>query len=192
MARHGRLAGSAPSVTMLLHHWRAGDKAALERLTPMIYEDLRRIAARALRSERSGHTLQATALVHEAFARLVDADVAWQDRAHFFAIAARLMRRILTDYGRARQRDKRGGGMRPVTLHEAGETPCETDRLVEIDDALERLARIDQRKSDVLVLHFFGGMTYDEMAEALGISPATVDRDLRLAKAWLANELADH
>lgn len=181
----------ASSVTSLLHHWRAGDKAALDRLTPMIYEDLRRIAARQLRSERSGHTLQATALVHEAFARLADAEVAWQDRAHFFAIAARLMRRILTDYGRARYRDKRGGGIQPITLHEESGTPFEANHLLELDDALEKLARIDERKSDILVLHFFGGMTYDEMAEALGISPATVDRDLRLAKAWLAHELAD-
>jgi RNA polymerase sigma factor (TIGR02999 family) len=181
----------AASVTTLLHHWRAGDKAALEALTPLIYDDLWRIAARQLRSERSGHTLQATALVHEAFARLADAEVAWQDRAHFFAIAARLMRRILTDYGRARQRDKRGGGMRPITLSEDSGTPCETERLLELDAALDKLARVDERKSDILVLHFFGGMTYDEMAEALGISAATVDRDLRLAKAWLANELSD-
>ncbi len=186
-----RRVSDAASVTTLLHHWRAGDKAALDQLTPLIYDDLWRIAARQLRAERSGHTLQATALVNEAFARLADAEIAWQDRAHFFAIAARLMRRILTDYGRARQRDKRGGGIRPVTLHEDSGTPVETDRLLELDAALTKLARIDERKSDILVLHFFGGMTYDEMAEALGISAATVDRDLRLAKAWLANELAD-
>lgn len=180
------------TLTTLLHHWRDGDKAALARLTPMIYDDLRNIAERQLRSERGGHTLQATALVHEAFARLAEADIDWQDRAHFFAIAARLMRRVLTDYGRARQRSKRGGGARPITLHEEAGTPYETNRLLELDDALDRLARLDERKSDILVLHFFGGMTYDEMAEALGISAATVDRDLRLAKAWLANELSDH
>src|SRR5690606_14618632 len=124
-----RRVSDAASVTRLLHHWRAGDKAALDQLTPLIYDDLWRIAARQLRAERSGHTLQATALVNEAFARLADAEIAWQDRAHFFAIAARLMRRILTDYGRARQRDKRGGGIRPVTLHEDSGTPVETDRL---------------------------------------------------------------
>lgn len=191
VTRRGRLS-DASTLTTLLHHWREGDRAALERLTPMIYEDLRSIARRQLRSERSGHTLQATALVHEAFARLAEADIAWQDRTHFFAIAARLMRRILTDYGRARQRDKRGGGLRPITLHEEPDSPYEADRLLELDDALDRLARIDERKSDILVLHFFGGMTYDEMAQALGISAATVDRDLRLAKAWLANELSNH
>lgn len=190
-SRRGPVSDAA-SVTTLLHHWRSGDKAALDQLTPLIYDDLWRIAARQLRSERSGHTLQATALVHEAFARLKDAEVAWQDRAHFFAIAARLMRRILTDYGRARQRDKRGGGMRPITLNEDSGEPRETERLLELDAALDKLARVDERKSDILVLHFFGGMTYDEMAEALGISAATVDRDLRLAKAWLANELSDH
>lgn len=182
----------ASTLTTLLHHWRDGDRAALDQLTPMIYDDLRRVARRQLRSERSGHTLQATALVHEAFARLEAAGIAWQDRAHFFAIAARLMRRILTDYGRARQSEKRGGGLRAITLHEESQGSFEADRLLELDDALERLARIDERKSDILVLHFFGGMTYEETAEALDISAATVDRDLRLAKAWLANELSEN
>lgn len=182
---------SAPTLTMLLRSWRSGNSEALDQLTPMIYDDLRRIAARHLRSERSGHTLQATALVHEAFSRLADADIAWQDRAHFFAVAARLMRRILMDYGRARQSEKRGGGIPAVTLHEDKVSNDSTSRLLEIDDALEKLAGIDERKSDILVLHFFGGMTYEETAEALNVSPATVDRDMRLAKAWLANELDD-
>jgi len=180
----------APTVTTLLRDWRSGDKEALNQLTPLIYDDLRRIAARYLRSERSGHTLQATALVNESFARLAESELSFNDRSHFFAIAARTMRHILTDYGRARRSQKRGGGIAPLTLNEERVAGPSTD-IVDLDDALTRLAEIDERKSDILVLHFFGGMTYDETAEALGISPATVDRDLRLAKAWLANELGN-
>lgn len=179
---------SAPTVTTLLRDWRSGDADALNELTPLIYDDLRRIAARHLRSERSGHTLQATALVNEAFARLAEADVPFQDRAHFFAIAARTMRHILTDYGRARRSQKRGGGLSPVTLHEDRVAFGASTDIVDLDEALRKLAEIDERKSDILVLHFFGGLTYEETAEALKISAATVDRDLRLAKAWLANE----
>ncbi len=182
----------ASTVTVLLRDWRDGDKGALAALTPIVYDDLRLIARRHLLTERRGHTLQATALVHEAFSRLADADVDWQDRAHFFAVAARLMRRILTDYGRARRSEKRGGGMTPITLHDERVAIDAPSRLVELDDALSKLAEIDARKSDVLVLHYFGGMTYEETAEALRISAATVDRDLRLAKAWLANELRDN
>ncbi len=182
---------SSPTVTTLLRNWRSGDKDALDQLTPLIYDDLRQIAARHLRSERPGHTLQATALVNEAYARLVEADLAFQNRAHFLSIAARTMRRILTDYGRARRRQKRGGGMSPVTLHEDLVADSSSTDIVDIDDALAKLADIDARKSDVLVLHFFGGMTFDEIAKALDISTATVDRDLRLAKAWLVNELKD-
>ena len=179
----------APTVTTLLRQWRSGDADALDQLTPLIYDDLRRIAARHLRSERPGHTLQATALVNEAFAQLVEADVQINDRPHFLAIAARMMRHILTDYGRARRSQKRGGGVSPLTLQEdrvAGSLPMD---IVDLDEALQELANVDERKADVLVLHYFGGMTYLETAEALGISEATVDRDLRLAKAWLAHEL---
>lgn len=179
---------SSPTVTTLLRNWRSGDAQALNELTPLIYDDLRRIAARYLRSERSGHTLQATALVNESFARLSESEPSFNDRAHFFAIAARTMRHILTDYGRARRSQKRGGGISPITLQEERVSLPTTD-IVDIDDALTKLAEIDERKADVLVLHFFGGMTYEETAEALNVSPATVDRDLRLAKAWLANEL---
>lgn len=180
----------APTVTTLLERWRSGDAGALDELTPIIYDDLRRIAARYLKSERPGHTLQATALVNEAYARLAESDMAFQDRAHFLAIAARTMRHILTDFGRARRSQKRGGGVVPVTLAEdrVGATPSAD--IIDLDDALQTLASLDERKSDVLVLHYFGGMTYDEIAVAVGISAATVDRDLRLAKAWLANELA--
>ncbi len=180
------------TVTTLLRHWRDGDPEALDQLTPLIYDDLRKIARRHLRNERAGHTLQATALVHEAFARLVDVDVQYADRAHFLAVAARLMRRILTDYGRARQTQKRGEAIPSITLNEtiiAANNASE--KLLELDDALTRLHEFDPRKSDILVLHFFGGMTYDESAEAIGVSPATVDRELRLGKAWLAHELGD-
>lgn len=180
---------STPTVTTLLRAWRSGDPAALDELTPLIYDDLRRIARRHLQSERSAHTLQATALVNEAFVRLSDAELDIQDRVHFLSIAARTMRRILADHGRARRSQKRGGGLSPVTLHEDVVADGRATDIVDIDDALTRLAELDERRSDVLVLHFFGGLTYEETAEALGISAATVDRDLRLAKAWLANEL---
>ena len=179
----------APTVTTLLRQWRSGDAEALDQLTPMIYGDLRRIAARHLKSERPEHTLQATALVNEAFAQLADGDMQIQDRAHFLAIAARMMRHILTDYGRARRSLKRGGGVTPVTLEEDRVAGAPAADIVDIDDALQALSEVDERKADVLVLHYFGGMTYDEMAEALNVSAATVDRNLRLAKAWLANEL---
>lgn len=180
---------SAPNVTALLRDWRSGDDGALRDLTPLVYEELHRIAERYMRSERSGHTLQATALVNEAFVRMAEADVPWADRAHFFAIAARTMRRILTDYARSRLSAKRGAGVAAITLHEGLVPGGDHNRLIEIDDALTRLGAIDERKSDILVLHFFGGLTYEETAEALNVSPATVDRDLRLAKAWLASEL---
>ena len=180
-----------PTVTMLLEGWRSGDADALERLTPLVYEELRRLAARQLRSERSGHTLQATALVNEAFANLAEADVPFSDRAPFFALAARMMHRILTDYGRRRASQKRGGGQRALTLEEDRMGDAVPIDILELDDALARLAQIDPRKSDALVLHYFGGMTYEETAMALDISAATVDRELRLAKAWLANELKD-
>lgn len=179
----------APTLTTLLRDWRSGDADALQQLAPLVYDDLHRIAARYLQAERPGHTLQATGLIHEAFSRLAEADIPWQDRAHFFAVAARQMRRILMDYGRARGSEKRGGGMEAVTLHEDQVAGRDRTQLTDLDEALHKLARLDPRKSDILVLHYFGGMTYDEMAEALGISPATVDRDLRFAKTWLANEL---
>jgi RNA polymerase sigma factor (TIGR02999 family) len=182
----------AAAVTKLLGDWRAGDKRALDELTPLVYEELRRLAKRQMRSERAGHTLQTTGLVNEAFIRMAGMDVPWADRAHFYAVAARLMRRILVDYAKARCSDKRGGGESPSTLEEvriaAADAPPAD--ILAIDEALARLAEIDARKCDVVVLHFFGGMTYDETAEALGISPATVHRELRLGRAWLLNELA--
>lgn len=181
------------AVTELLEGWRSGDDGALEELAPLVYDELRRLAARHMRAERSDHTLQATALVNEAFVRLMGSDVSWQSRAHFYAIAARLMRRILTDYAKARRSEKRGGGRRPATFQEArvaGDADAAAN-LADIDEALSRLSGFDARKSDVLVLHYFGGLTYDEIAEALAVSAATVHRELRLGKAWLRNELAN-
>lgn len=178
------------SVTHLLRDWRDGNQQALDRLLPLVYEELRRLASKQMRGERQGHTLETTALVHEAYARLVDIEVPWSDRVHFFAVAARLMRRILVDHSRARMRGKRGAGAAKLTLDEdVLVTPQPGAELLELDSALERLAEIDERKSRVVELHFFGGMTYDETAAVLCISAATVDRDLRLAKAWLYREI---
>lgn len=181
------------AVTDLLEGWRSGDDGALQELTPLVYGELRRLAGRHMRAERSDHTLQATALVNEAFVRLLGADVSWQNRAHFYAVAARQMRRILTDYAKARCREKRGGGRRATPLQDtqvAADVSAAAN-IVDIDDALLRLSELDERKSDVLVLHYFGGLTYEEIAEALRISAATVHRELRLGKAWLRNELAE-
>ncbi len=179
------------TVTALLRDWRSGDVAALDELMPLVFDDLRRIAANRLRGERADHTLQATALVNEAFLRLSEGKLAFEDRAHFFAIAARMIRRILTDYARARNSAKRGGKAAHETLHEGRVAAPGDSRLLELDDALRKLAALDGRKCDVLELHYFGGMTYDEIAAALDVSAATVDRDLRFAKAWLAHELRD-
>ena len=178
------------SVTQLLVDWRGGDGAALDQLTPQVYEQLHSLALRCLRGERQDHTLQATALVHEAYERLVDIEVPWKDRAHFLALAARLMRRILVDYAKSKRRQKRGGGAAMITLDESLVVAPETaSDLVELDEVLTRFAEIDERKCQVVELIYFGGLTYEEVAEALGMSPATVHRDLRLAKAWLYREL---
>jgi len=178
------------AVTVLLGEWRSGDEHALEQLTPLVYDELRRMAGRYMRNERAGHTLEPTALVNEAFVKLAGKDVAWADRAHFFAVAARTMRHILTDYAKTRNRAKRGGGKAAETLNEEriGVDGLSPD-LLDVDTALNKLAEIDPGKSDVLVMHYFGGLTYDEMAEVLGISVATIDRHLRLGKAWMSNEL---
>jgi RNA polymerase sigma factor (TIGR02999 family) len=183
------------AVTRLLSAWRSGDSNALERLTPLIYEELRDRARRYMRRERPGHTLQATAVVHEAFVRLIDMNVPWQDRAHFFAVAARLMRRILVDHAKARVRAKRGGGTAITnSLEELGDadvgpaTAGDID-VLEIDDALERLAAHNSRLAETVELHYFGGLTYQEISETLKISEATVDRDLRLAKAWILKQI---
>jgi RNA polymerase sigma factor (TIGR02999 family) len=185
------------AVTRLLSAWRSGDSRALERLTPLIYEELRNRARRYMRRERPDHTLQATAVVHEAFVKLVEMNVSWQDRAHFFAVAARQMRRILVDHAKARLRSKRGGttATDPLeefhtldTLNGGPATPGDID-VLEIDEALERLASHNPRLAEIVELHYFGGLTYQELSETLKISEATVDRDLRLAKAWILKQI---
>lgn len=179
-------------VTRLLLAWNQGDEAALEQLIPLVHGELRRLARRYMRRERPGHTLQASALVNEVYLRLVDGgDVRWHDRAHFFAMAARLMRRILVDHARARRSQKRGGGTAEVSLDEALAVSHEPGHdLVALDDALTALATVDGRRSRVVELRFFGGLSVDETAEVLKVSPDTIGRDWRLAKAWLLRELS--
>jgi len=181
---------SAGEVTRLLHEWRRGDDASFDRLMAVVYPELHAIARRQLGGEHEGHTLQTTALIHEAYLRLVGADVDWDDRKHFFAVAARAMRRILVDHARSRQRDKRGGGVTVVTLDD-GLALAEDSGvdLLALDEALDRLAAMDERKARAVELHYFGGLTYDETARAMDVSAATVDRDLRMAKAWLLQQL---
>jgi len=186
---------SAPSpqeITEMLMAWSNGDEAALEKLIPLVYRELHRIAHRYLGRERIGHTLQTTALVHEAYVRLIDCkNVQWQNRAHFFAISAQLMRRILVDFARSRNYSKRGGGARRVAFDEAmAIAPERSVDLVALDDALTELARLDPRQSRVVELRFFGGLSIGEAAEVLKVSPGTVKRDWSLAQAWLYRELS--
>jgi RNA polymerase sigma factor (TIGR02999 family) len=184
---------SSPSnVTQLLVDWSKGDRDALDRLVPIVYEELRRQASRYLRRERAGHTLQTTALIHEAYMRLVDQrNVDWQNRAHFFGIAAQLMRRILVDHARSRKRAKRGGSDIRVSLDEATirATPQDLD-IVALNEALERLIEIDPHQGRIVELRFFSGLNVEETAEVLRISPATVKREWRIAKAWLRREMS--
>lgn len=182
---------SPESITALLRAWRGGQNDALDRLIPMIYEELQRLAGRAMRDERTDHTLQTTALIHEAFLRLIGSNVEWADRVHFYAVAAQTMRRVLVDHARARGREKRGGGAVRVALEENVAAITPSADLVALDEALERLSSLDTRKARAIELHYFGGLTYDAAAHVLGVSPATVDRELRLAKAWLYRELTD-
>jgi RNA polymerase sigma factor (TIGR02999 family) len=178
-------------VTRLLQQWSGGDKQALDELMPVVYDQLRRLAASYLRSENRDHTLRATALVNEAYVRLVGANVNWQDRVHFFAVSARILRRILVDYAKSNNRQKRGGEFEKIPIDEAILVGPQADKgILELDDALQRLAAQDSRKSELVELLFFGGLTYDEAAAALKISPATVHRELTLAKAWLYRDLA--
>lgn len=183
---------STHQVTQLLKAWSLGDQQALEKLTPLVYSQLHQIAQRYMAGERSGHTLQTTALVNEAYLRLVDCGrVKWQDRAHFFAISAQLMRRILVDFARSRGYLKRGGAAPHISLEEAPSVCGEPDvNLVALDDALKVLAAVDERKSKVVELKFFGGLNAEETAEVLHVSRDTVIRDWRLAKIWLLRELS--
>ncbi len=178
-------------VTSLLHAWRGGDRGALEKLMPLVYDELHRLAHRYMLRERAGHTLQTTAVVNEAYLRLIDAQqVEWKDRAHFFAISANLMRRILVEFARSRGRHRRGGDVRKVELDEAMViSPQRRTDLVALDDALITLAAMDERKAKVIELRFFGGLSVEETAEVLNVSPDTIMRDWRLAKVWLWREM---
>ena len=187
-----RPGGASHQITRLLVDWRNGDQAALEQLVPLVHDELRRVARRHMAHERAGHTLQATALVNEAYLRLIDIrQVNWQDRAHFFAMSSRLMRRILVDFARSKGYQKRGGGAQKVSLDEALIVSEDARHdLVAIDDALNALAGIDSRKAQVVEMRFFGGLSVQETAEALKVSVDTVMRDWKLAKAWLLRALA--
>ncbi len=177
----------------MLREWSSGGKReALDDLLPLVYDELRRQAARFLRRERAGHTLQTSALINEAYLKLIDQrEVNWQNRAHFFGIAAQAMRRILVDYARTRHREKRGGAEEnlPLEVAELIVTGEKSVDLVELDEALERLAKMDARQAQIVELRYFGGLSIDETAEALRVSPATVKNDWRVAKAWLHHEI---
>ena len=183
--------GPSNQVTELLVRWRGGDKEALDSLMPLVYGELRRIAQHYLNNERSDHTLQSTALVHEAYVRLAHQDLPqWQNRAHFFAVAAQLMRQILVDYARSHRASKRGGDVYKLALDDAEEQPQAADLdIVALDDALKTLALMDAQQSKVVELKFFGGLSIEDTAEVLGISPSTVKRDWVTARAWLYREL---
>jgi RNA polymerase sigma factor (TIGR02999 family) len=181
-------------VTRLLKDWGNGDSAALDRLMPIVYDELRRVAARYLRRERQDHTLQATALVNEAYLRLIDQNqVQWQNRAHFMGVAAQMMRRILVDHARNHKRVKRGGGAQKVSLDEVvAIAEVRAQDLVELDAALKALAAFDDRKSRIVEMRYFGGLSVEETAEVLKISEITVARDWKLAKAWLYTTINDN
>ena len=183
---------STHEVTRLLQAWGLGDDSALERLMPLVYNELHRLAHRYMAGEQPGQTLQTTALVHEVYLRLVDAnDIDWQNRAHFFGLCARLMRRILIDFARSRNYQKRGGHFAHIELEEAATVSAVVgSELLAVDEALKQLAIVDVRKSDVVELRFFGGLTVEETATALRVSKETVMRDWKLAKAWLLRELS--
>ena len=184
---------SAPpqEVTQLLQAWSKGERSALEKLTPLVYRELHRLAHRYMGLENPGHTLQTTALVNEAYLRLVDSNATWQNRAHFFAISAQLMRQILVDFARRHHQLKRGGQVNRVSLDEALVSAKVADAdLVSLDDALKALAGVDPRKSQVVELRFFGGLSVEETAEVLKVSTDTVLRDWRLAKLWLLREMS--
>jgi RNA polymerase sigma factor (TIGR02999 family) len=182
---------SSTAVTQLLGRWRGGDREALDSLIPLVYDELRSIAQRYLRNERPGHTLQSTALVHEAYVRLINQDLPeWQNRAHFFAVAAQLMRQILVDHARAYRASKRGGGVCNLALDEAEQNAKRVDvDILALDDALKTLSAMDAQQGKVVELKFFGGLSIEDTAEVLGVSSSTVKRDWITARAWLHREL---
>ena len=176
--------------TQLLQQWSGGNKEALDQLMPVIYDELRRLAGRYLRSERRDHTMRATALVNEAYVRLAGSDMSYNDRIHFYAVAARTLRHILVDYAKTRNREKRGGGLESIPIDDAILVGPEADRgLLELDDALNGLAEQDPGKAKVVELLYFGGLTLEEAAAVLGISRATVHREMKMARAWLHREM---
>jgi RNA polymerase sigma factor (TIGR02999 family) len=179
-----------PAITRLLHSWRSGDAGAENQLVPLVYGRLRSLAASHLRHERPGHTLPATALVHEAYLKIADAGIDFQDRAHFFAVASTAMRRVLVDHAKHHRRQRRGGGALRADFEEAFAVCVEPDPVIlEIDEALTQLAKMDPRKVSIVELTYFGGLSYSEVGEILGISDATVSRELRMARAWIKNDL---
>jgi RNA polymerase sigma factor (TIGR02999 family) len=179
-------ATSTSEVTRLLVDWSNGDHAALDELIPLVYDELRRLAGRYMRRESQGHTLQTSALVNEAYLRLIDQKyVKWQNRAHFYGVAAQLMRRILVDHARSRSRTKRGGGTQMVSLADQAVVSEETAEVIALDVALNSLAEMDPRKSQIVEMKFFGGLTTEEVAEVLNVTTRTVEREWRKAKAWL-------
>jgi RNA polymerase sigma-70 factor (ECF subfamily) len=183
-------APTTQNLTQLLRSWSEGDKSALDQLVPLVHAELHRLARGYMRGERQGHTLQTTALVNEAFLRLIDwKDVSWQNRAHFFGVSAQLMRRILVDFARSRNNAKRGGDVARVTLDEASMPASSGADVVAIDDALKALQALDSRKAQIVELRFFGGLTTEETAEVMKISSRTVEREWSPAQAWLLREL---
>ncbi|MEL6870757.1 MAG: ECF-type sigma factor [Pseudomonadota bacterium] len=177
------------SITQLLNQWSGGDKKAETELTPLVYDELQRLAKRLFRSERASHTLQPTAIVHEAFVKLIDVDVTWQDRAHFFSLAARMMRRLLVNHAKARNAAKRGGDVIKVTLVESAVAQGTDTDLLDLEDALQALAALDARKAELIELQYYGGLSFQEMEQVTGLSSSTLDRDLRMARAWLKDQL---
>jgi len=181
-----------PDVTVLLRNWAGGDQNALDQLTPVVYDELRRLAASYMRRERQDHTLQSTALVNEAYLKLVDQkNVVWQNRAHFFGIAAQMIRRILVDHARAHKAEKRGGGLGVLSLDEAIGVPEKRDvEILALHDALTRLGELDEQQARIVELRFFTGLSIEETAEVVGVSPATVKREWAAARAWLFREIS--
>jgi RNA polymerase sigma-70 factor, ECF subfamily len=187
------MANMREDVTQVLEQLRGGDRKAADKLLPMVYDEFRALARHYLAQERANHTLQPTALVHEAYMKLVDQTrVDWQGKSHFFAVAAQAMRRILVDHARSRHRDKRGGGRARVVLDEAvALSPQKDEDVIALDEALEKLAALDPRQAKVVELRFFGGMNVEEVAEALGVSKRTVEGDWTFARAWLSRALRE-
>jgi RNA polymerase sigma factor (TIGR02999 family) len=187
----GKITGVHQSAELiqLLEEWREGDTTAYDRLIPLVYDELRRLARSQLRREHPGHSLQATQLVHEAYLRLADADIDWRNRTHFLSVAARVMRRILVEHAREKRAQKRGGGFQVTLMTDVAATPADPVDVLALNAALERLSGFDARQAEVVELCYFGGLTYPEIGRLLDISEATVDRDLRHARAWLRREM---